>query len=182
MSILDFTVGLFRDPAVLRSFIDDPDRALADAGLPDATPAQVHDLLPVVAESMAPDHPLQSVVHSADPVGALGELDVDEMLADIHHHHHHTQLIEKALGPVECRPGDDDGPAGSIHVRHWDVVEQGEKALGELPALRVEESGQEPLDDYSYAGEDHHRIDDHAVDDDGVGFDISGVAWGQAVE
>jgi len=76
MSILDFTTGLFREPANLRSFVDDPDQALEDAGLPDATPKQVHDLLPVVAESMPPDHPLQAVVHSADPMRALAELDI----------------------------------------------------------------------------------------------------------
>jgi hypothetical protein len=50
MSILDFTTGLFREPANLRSFVDDPDQALKDAGLPDATPEQVHDILAVVAE------------------------------------------------------------------------------------------------------------------------------------
>ena len=71
MSILDFTTGLFREPANLRSFVDDPGQALKDAGLPDATPEQVLDVLPVVAESMPPDHPLQTVVHSADPVTAL---------------------------------------------------------------------------------------------------------------
>jgi hypothetical protein len=43
---------LFRDPANLRSFVDDPDHALQDPGLPDATPEQVHELLPMVAESM----------------------------------------------------------------------------------------------------------------------------------
>ncbi len=37
MSILDFTTNLFRDPVNLRSFVDDPDQALTDAGLPDAT-------------------------------------------------------------------------------------------------------------------------------------------------
>ena len=46
MSILDFTTGLFRAPANLRSVVDDPDQA-------------------------SPDHPLQTVVHSADPVAAL---------------------------------------------------------------------------------------------------------------
>jgi hypothetical protein len=81
MSILDFTTGLFREPANLRSFVDDPDQALEDAGLPDATPEQVHDLLPVVAESMPPDHPLQAVVHSADPMRALAELHIDELVA-----------------------------------------------------------------------------------------------------
>ena len=34
MSILDFTTGLFRDPANLRSFVDNPDQALDEAGLP----------------------------------------------------------------------------------------------------------------------------------------------------
>jgi hypothetical protein len=57
MSILDLTSGLFRDPANLRSFVDNPDQALDEAGLSDATPQQVHDLLPMVAESMPPDHP-----------------------------------------------------------------------------------------------------------------------------
>jgi hypothetical protein len=37
MSILDFTSGLFRDPVNLRSFVDDPDQALDEAGLADAT-------------------------------------------------------------------------------------------------------------------------------------------------
>jgi hypothetical protein len=57
---------------------------------------------------MPPDHPLQAVVHSADPMRALAELDIDELVADVHHHHHHhqTPLIEKVLGPAECSPGD----------------------------------------------------------------------------
>ena len=54
MSILDFTTALFREPANLRSFVDNPDQALKDAGLPDATPAQVHDLLPVVGSPCRP--------------------------------------------------------------------------------------------------------------------------------
>jgi len=43
-----------RDPASLRSFVDDPEQALEEAGLPDATPGRVHDPLPAVAESMPP--------------------------------------------------------------------------------------------------------------------------------
>jgi len=46
MSILDFTIGLFRDPANLRSFVNDPDQALDEAGLADATPQHVHDHAP----------------------------------------------------------------------------------------------------------------------------------------
>jgi hypothetical protein len=31
-------------------------------------------------------------------------------------------------------------------------------------------------------GEAHHLLDDHALADGGVNFDISGVVWGSAVE
>ncbi len=180
MSILDFTTGLFRDPANLRAFVDDPDQALQDAGLPDATPEQIHDLLPVVAESMPPDHPLQTVVHSADPAAALAALDVDELVAEVHHHHHETQLIEKALGAAECRPGDDedDEPAETIHIRQWDVVEAGEKALGDLFTPQIVEGDPAPVDVYP----ERREYDDHAFDDGGVDLDASAAGWGKAIE
>jgi hypothetical protein len=188
MSILDFTTGLFRDPATLRSFVDDPDQALEDAGLPDATPEQVHDLLPVVAESMPPDHPLQTVVHSADPARALAELDIDELVADLHHHHHPMQLVEKALGSEECRPGDDEGdfgddqPAETIHVGQWDLVEEIDKGLGELFAPQIEEGDPGPVDDYPDLPQDDERSHDHALDDGGIDLDVGAVAWGKTIE
>jgi hypothetical protein len=197
MSILDFTTGLFREPATLRSFVDDPDQALEDAGLPDVTPEQVHDLLPVVAESMPPDHPLQTVVHSADPVRALAELDIDELVADLHHHHHHhhhhhpMQLVEKALGTGECRPGDDeddfqdDEPAETIHIGHWDLVEEVDKGLGELFAPQIAEGDPAPTDAYPDPRDEEepgHARDDHALDDGGVDLDIGAVAWGKTIE
>lgn len=192
MSILDFTTGLFRDPATLRSFVDDPDQALQDAGLPDATPEQVHDLLPLVAESMPADHPLQTVVHSADPAAALAELDVDELVAEVHHHHHETQLIEKVLGAAECRPGDDeddedDGeePAETIHIGRWDVVEAGDKALGDLFVPHIAEGDPAPVYVYPDRREDDEPGDlgaDHAFDDGGVDLDASAVGWGKAIE
>lgn len=83
MSILDFTTDLFRDPAALRAFLEDPDQSLRDAGLPDATPEQVYRLLPVVAESMPPEHPLQTVVHATDPHAALQEIDVESVLKEV---------------------------------------------------------------------------------------------------
>jgi hypothetical protein len=141
MSILDFTTGLFRDPASLRSFIDDPDQALDDAGLPDATPEQVRALLPIVAESMPPDHPLQTVVHAADPVRALAELDVDDVVAEVHHHHQPVEVIEKALGIEECRPE-------TVHGGHWRLVDEGDKALGELLTPDIADDTPEPGDDY----------------------------------
>jgi hypothetical protein len=185
MSILDFTTGLFRDPANLRSFIDDPDKALDEAGLPDATPEQVHDLLPMVAESMPPDHPLQTVVHAADPLAALAELDIDELIADGHHHHHRTLLIEKVLGPAECRPGDDeddDEPDETIHVRHWDPVDEGDKALGDVFTPQIEEGEPEPVDHYPEDRLGDEPVHDHALDDGGVDLDVSALAWGKAIE
>jgi hypothetical protein len=183
MSILDFTTGLFRDPINLRSFVDDPDQALHDAGLPDATPEQVHDLLPVVAESMPAEHPLQTVVHSADAAAALAALDVDELGADLHDHHHQTQLVEKALGTAECRPDDDDdGAAETIHVGHWNLIDAGEKALGEEFAPRIEEGAPTTVDDYHEDRPDDEPDHYHALDDGGVGLDTSGVVWGEAVE
>jgi hypothetical protein len=190
MSILDFTTGLFREPASLRSFVDDPDQALIDAGFPDATPEQVHDLLPVVAESMPPDHPLQTVVHSADPVRALAELDIDALVADVHHHHHETQLIEKELGSDECRPSDEDEDdeggveeaAETIHAGHWNLAEEGDKGLGDLFAPQIEEGDPSPVDEYSDPGQDDEPGDDHALDDGDVDLDNSAIAWGKAIE
>lgn len=185
MSILDFTTGLFREPANLRSFVDDPEQALQDAGLPDATPAQVHDLLPVVAESMPPDHPLQTVVHSADPVRALAELDIDGLIAEVHHRHHETQLIEKELGPAGCQPADDDEVeeelAETIHIARWDVVAEGDKALGELFTPQIVEGDPVQADDYAERPEDEPG-DDHALGDGGDNLDMSAIAWGKAIE
>ena len=161
MSILDFTTGLFRDPANLRSFIDDPDQALDDAGLTDVTPEQVHDLLPLVAESMPPDHPLQAVVHSADPARALAELDVDELVAEVHHHHHPMQLVEKALAIEECRPE-------PVHGGHWQLVDEGDKALGDLIAPQIAEGDPEPVGDYSEDYPDDPQPADQPSDDHAI--------------
>jgi hypothetical protein len=139
MSILDFTTGLFRDPATLRAFIDDPDQALDDAGLPGATPEQVRDLLPLVA--------------------------------DLHQHHHQRPLIEKELGTDGCRPGDDLGDGDhveTIHVGRWRLVDEGDKALGDLFGAQIAEGAPEPVDDYPEDRLDdsppaHEPSGDHAI-------------------
>jgi hypothetical protein len=132
------------------------------------------------------DHPLQTVVHSADPVRTLAELDIGELVADVNQHHYETQLIEKALGSAECRPGDaeddEDEPAETIHVGHWGLVEEGDKGLGELLAPQIEEGGPVPVNDYPDLREVDEPGDDHAPDDGGLDLDISGVVWGEAVE
>ena len=165
MSIVDFTADLFHDPADLRAFVDDPDQALSDAGLAEATAEQVLDLLPTVAEPMPPDHPLQTVVHPADPVRALAELDIDELVAEVHHHHHETQLLEKELGPAECKPDDDeDEPAETIHIGRWDVVTEGDKALGDVSIPPIEDADAEPVDEYpDDSTQADEASDDHAI-------------------
>jgi len=98
------------------------------------------------------DHPLQTVVHSADPVRALAELDVDELFADAHHHHHAATLIEKAVGSAECRPGDEDEddaePAETIHLGHWDLVAEATRPVGEPSSPQIEEGAPVPFDDH----------------------------------
>jgi hypothetical protein len=190
MSILDFTTDLFRDPTNLRSFVDDPNKALHDAGLPDATPEQVHDLLPVLAESMPPDHPLQIVVQSLDPVAALRQLDLDELAADAHQHHHETAFIEKVLAPAECRPDDDDDHAQTIHIGHWTVADIVDKGLGDVTSdpltpqvdddLGVDHA--QPADHYTEPDEDHVGDHDHVLHDGPVDLDIGAMAWGKAIE
>jgi hypothetical protein len=140
MSILDLTTDLFRDPASLRAFVDDPDQALQDA-----------------------------------------ELDADALVAEVRHHHHETQLIEKELRAVECRPGDDaddDEPVETIHVGHWNVVEVAEKGLGDLFTPQIAEGDHAPDDSYPERRED----DDHAFDGAGVDLDADAVGWGKALE
>lgn len=191
MSILDFTTGLFREPASLRSFVDDPEQALHDAGLSDATPEQVHDLLPVVAESMPPDHPLQTVVHSADPVRALAELNVDELVAEVHHHHRETQLIDKELGPAGCQPADNSDEveaqlAETIHIGRWDAVAEGDKSLGDLFTPQIADGDLVQAGNYVEPREDDEPEDaggdDRALDDGDVDLDMSAIAWGKAIE
>lgn len=186
MSILDFTTDLFRDPTNLRAFADDPHQALHEAGLPDASPEQVYRLLPVVAESMPPDHPLQAVAGSLDPVAALRQLDFDELRFDEHQHHHATAIVEKALGPAECQlQGDDD--AVTIHVGHFNVAAEIDKGLGHVTDHALMPSfddADEPAGDH-YPDDhlDHvdHYDHDHALAHP-MDLDIGAVAWGKAIE
>ena len=113
MSILDFTTDLFRDPASLRAFIEDADRSLRDAGLPDATAEQVYDLLPMVAESMPQEHPLQTVVHAPDPQAALQELDLDRVIEDLESDAH-LQGKVRAEGEMDAGLADKAGAQARV--------------------------------------------------------------------
>jgi hypothetical protein len=175
MSILDFTTGLFREPASLQSFVDDPEQALRDAGLPDVTPEQVHDLLPVVAESMPADHPLQSVVHAPDPVAALLDLDIAQLAAAARDHSR-ADTPDKAVGEpardvisvgnIECKAADD-----SDFARKWDIITEGDNALGGVVDDPVTPEIEGDLAAYP-AGPAQDLVD----------TDFSPAAWGKAIE
>jgi hypothetical protein len=191
MSILDYTTGLFRDPANLRAFVDDPHQALADAGLPGATPEQVHDLLPLVAESMPPDHPLQDVAHADDPAAALQALDIDDLVADLHDHHREVQQIKKALGGpetvgvqapiVQCRPDTDDEVVHVVEPASVDILPdlEGDKALAgsvDNPLTPQIEGPFEPADEDPEPDTDEQRA--QALDEG----DFSAAVWAKTIE
>lgn len=56
-SLLDFVMALVRDPEVAARYAADPAGALAAAGLPDVTTADVTSLLPMVTDSLAMSSP-----------------------------------------------------------------------------------------------------------------------------
>ena len=174
MSILDFTTGLFREPASLQSFVDDPEQALRDAGLPDATPEQVHDLIPVVAESMPADHPLQTVLHAPDPVAALLDLDIAQLTAALRGGHDRADVPDKSMGEpaadevisvadIECRPIDADDMADSA------------KALGGVVDDPMTQEIEGDLD----ASTDDYRAQPV---EDLIDPDFSPAAWGKDIE
>lgn len=173
MSILDFTTGLFREPASLQSFVDDPEQALRDAGLPDATPEQVHDLIPVVAESMPADHPLQSVLHAPDPVAALLDLDIAQLTAALRDHGR-ADGPDKSLGEpvpdqvisvadIECTP-----------IAADEIVDS-DKALD---GVVDDPLTQEIEGDLAAATDDYHAL----PVDDLADADFSPAAWGKEME
>ncbi|MGV0790605.1 IniB N-terminal domain-containing protein [Mycolicibacterium sp. XJ1819] len=197
MSILDFTTELFREPATLRGFVDDPQQALAQAGFPDATPEQIYDLMPLVAESMPPDHPLQEVAHAADPAAALRALDIDEVIADSHDHHRDVAQIEKAIGTPEtlgavgrtvvCGPGADPEPSvKAISTTDLDTGATREKALGEEVAddpLTPQIEGAPELPDVEYpdVAVAHELVGD-GLDEPLDEPQVDSVVWGKALE
>ena len=188
MSILDYTTGLFREPASLGAFVDDPRQALRDAGFPEATPEQVLQLLPVIAESMPLDHPLQAVAHADDPAAALRAIDVADLIADAHDHHREVALIEKALGGPEsfaapqpqcAAPQGEAGPVIVVDVGAVEPADVGsEKGLGgPLDAPSISDDEAAPLDD-------NPSIEEAASTVAGLleQPDVDAAAWGTTLE
>jgi hypothetical protein len=192
MSIVDFTTGLFHDPANLRAFVDDPDQALRDAGLPDVTPEQVHAFLPVVAESMPPDHPLQTVVHAADPQAALQSLDVDEVC---------SLPAGKALSDVDGKTGktadhasgvdagDDHVIIEPVEAGSAKLLPENDKGLGDTAddprVVPAQDAYGKITDDPltpEIEGAMPDRDDDHAMCEDVAGPELHSTLWDKALE
>jgi hypothetical protein len=184
MSIVDFTTGLFHDPANLRAFVDDPDQALRDAGLPDVTPEQVHAFLPVVAESMPPDHPLQTVVHAVDPQAALQSLDVDEVC---------SLPASKTFSDVDGKSGKSadhapDVDAGDDHViiepveaGSWKLVPENDKGLGDPRAAPAEDAYGKITDD-PLTPEIEGAMSERAMREDIAEQELHSTLWDKAIE
>lgn len=74
-SLLDFVMSLVRDPDAAARFADDPDQAIFDANLTNVTSADVHNLIPVVTESLSAAVPMtgtDGIVDMVDNVWASG--------------------------------------------------------------------------------------------------------------
>ena len=104
MSLIDFTASLFRDQQLADAFSDNPMQTLRDAGLPDVTPADVQAMLPTVAESMPPDHPLQSWVRPAETSPVVGPEPVDPSVKHYYQLQPGDQVIDGVAGQTIMRP------------------------------------------------------------------------------
>jgi hypothetical protein len=197
MSIVDFTADLFHDSASLHAFVDDPTQALRAAGFPDATPEQVIEILPTVAESMPPDHPLQAVVHAPDPQAALAELNLDHAVEDLESDAH-LQGKAKAEGEMDSglavghhAEGDVDADGAGDRIV---IVETEHEDKGLCEATDVDEDSLQAdfiriVDDPStpeIEAEIEAPNEDHAVDrdvDDRIDDPVEGhLAWGKAID
>jgi hypothetical protein len=122
-SLLDFILDLFRDPEAAAAFREDPQQALADAGLADVSPEEVHDLMPMVAAyspghwnaAPRPDHQPEPDHCDDDdrPAVKPGDHhhDDDPAVEPAGHHDHHDHHPVK---PVDH--GDDDGDKPHHHA------------------------------------------------------------------
>jgi hypothetical protein len=194
VSILDFTTDLFRDPESLRAFIDDADRSLRDAGLPDATPEQVYDLLPMIAESMPPEHPLQTVAQSPDPQAALRELDIDHF-EDLEYDallsgrfkmedELDAGVADKALAGAQA--ADQILIIDAPDEGKWRSTTENDKGIGHQPDLDVPDSNLVKVVDDPETPEVEVAIvepdEEDAIDEPGIDPEAGAAMWGKGLE
>ena len=67
-SLLDFILDLLRDPAAAEEFQADPEQALASAGLDDVCAADVHAVMPMLADFAPVSAGVAGIAHAA-PAG-----------------------------------------------------------------------------------------------------------------
>jgi len=163
MSLIDFTANLFRNQQDARAFADNPMQALRDAGLSDVTPEDVQALLPTVAESMPPDHPLQSLVQPAEQSAAQTE-PVDPAVRHYYQLQPGDQVIDGVAGQTIMRP---DGT--NVTLDNNDVILQpdekvyvmqpGDQAIPGINGMVIEHSDGSMTD----VGIDTTIVDEEAV-------------------
>lgn len=122
-SLLDFVMGLVRDPGAAARYAVDPAGALADAQLTGVTIADVNNLIPVVADSLAAATPDFGAAAAADPgnvwtsqaaVAAFDAFDIHPPItAEVHQPAVELQPAERpeAQPPGEARLDDPPVPA-----------------------------------------------------------------------
>jgi hypothetical protein len=194
MSVLDFATDLFHDPENLRAFIEDADQSLRDAGLPEATPEQVYELLPTIAESMPPDHPLQAVVQAPDPQAALRELDVDhfgDLESDVHlsgkikmDDDLDVGIADKAVAGAQDAEqvlivdSPEDGKWRSATENDKGVGDQPDVDLPDANLVRVVDDPETPEIEVAFVEPGENRD----LDEPGVDPDSSAATWDKALD
>lgn len=159
-ALLDFVMGLVRDAHAAARFAADPVGSLAAAGLPDVTPADVRNLIPVVADSIAMSTPrfpefdtrLDSAFPSAADAGNVWT----------------TGAATEAFSAFDHHPIVDAGPADPVPDP---LTSQDASALPEQHAEPDWVDSPWPLDESHVWGEAH--APHHDADPGPSDFDLS---------
>lgn len=103
-SLLDFVVALVRDPAAAARYAADPAGTLADAHLPGITVADVDNLIPVVADSLAAATPMFGAMAEAANVWTSGAAAAAFDAFDIHIPGSQVSASSQAESPAVAIP------------------------------------------------------------------------------
>ena len=157
-NLVDYMLDLYRNPDAAQAFIDDPNKALSDAGFPNVTPAQ----LQAVAAAAAPANVELS---GGDPFSA-----VQQAVAEIHRPEPADDRFSVGYSPAEFDESAGPGPEESV-----DPV-GGESLL--LPYFEVDlDETAGPTDAEAWA-----QTQAQADGRFGVGFDATGEAGPTGIE
>ena len=169
-SLLDFVMSLVRDPDAAARFADDPDQAIFDANLTNVTSADVHNLIPVVTESLSaavPTTGAEGIVDGADNVWASGAATAafdafDDQLPVQGADDVHSVITDYVDSPDQVLNALADAPVPSVIDSGDTALHTDQPLIDDLPAIDVPSDG-----DLSATV---IQVDD--LDSDPSGFDI----------